>query len=90
MTAQARYFSACSIIMQQLQKELGPLSLQMTLTDVALNSPTSPTFPDRRKARVLCDYDSQDAGELSLIAGEVILFNCNLCQICVSFSSFPR
>lgn len=72
--AQARYFLACSATLQQLQKELGALSLQVSTTDITLNSPTSLGLPERRKARVICDYDSQDATELSLIAGEVAIF----------------
>jgi hypothetical protein len=75
VAAQARYYSACNAIMQQLQKELGSLSLQVSCSDLnnlSLNSPTSPSFPERRQARVLCDYDSQDPSELSLIAGEII------------------
>lgn len=70
--AQARYFSACNATLQQLQKELGALSLQVCSSDISLNSPTSPG-PERRQARVICDYDSQDASEMSLIAGEVVV-----------------
>jgi len=72
VAAQARYFSACNATMQQLQKELGSLSLQVSCSDLSLNSPTSNRSPERRQARVLCDYDSQDPTEMSLIAGEVI------------------
>ena len=68
--------------MQQLQKELGSLSLQVSCSDLnnlSLNSPTTPNSShEGRQARVLCDYDSQDPSELSLIAGEVlnIIGNC--------------
>lgn len=61
--------------MQQLQKELGSLSLQVSCSDLnnlSLNSPSTPTSHEGRQARVLCDYDSQDPGEMSLMAGEVI------------------
>ena len=57
--------------MQQLQKELGALSLQVSTSDISFNNPSTPGLTERRKARVLCDYDSQDVTELSLIAGEV-------------------
>lgn len=72
--AQAKYFSQCNAVLQQLQKDLGSLSLQITSSDLNLSSAssTSPKQTERRKARVLCDYDSQDATELSLIAGEII------------------
>lgn len=73
--AQAKYYASCSEQLKQLQKELGSLSLQVSTSDLALSisSPTSPGAAERRQARVLCDYDSQDATELSLIAGEVCL-----------------
>ncbi|XP_046640054.1 endophilin-B1-like [Daphnia pulicaria] len=70
--AQARYFLACSATLQQLQKELGALSLQVSTSDITFNNPSTPGLSERRKARVICDYDSQDITELSLIAGEVI------------------
>lgn len=75
VAAQARYYSTCNAALQALQKELGSLSLQVSTSDLtmSLSSPISPGEDDEcRKARVLCDYDSQDSSELSLIAGEVL------------------
>lgn len=75
VAAQARYYSTCNAALQALQKELGSLSLQVSTSDLtmSLSSPISPGEDDEcRKARVLCDYDSQDSSELSLIAGELI------------------
>ena len=74
VAAQARYYSTCNAALQALQKELGSLSLQVSTSDLtmSLSSPISPgEESESRKARVLCDYDSQDSSELSLIAGEV-------------------
>lgn len=71
MTAQARYFSDCSAVLMQLQKELGSSSLQVSATDFVVSNPSTPRMDERRKARVICDYDSQDISELSLLAGEV-------------------
>jgi len=71
VTAQARYFSDCSAVLMQLQKELGSSSLQVSTTDFVVSNPSSPRMDARRKARVICDYDSQDVTELSLLAGEV-------------------
>jgi hypothetical protein len=71
--AQARYFLACSATLQQLQKELGALSLQVSTSDITFNNHSTPGLSERRKARVICDYDSQDITELSLIAGEVFM-----------------
>jgi len=72
VTAQARYFSDCSAALLQLQKELGSSSLQVSTSDFPVSNPSSPRTSERRKARVICDYDSQDVSELSLLAGEVI------------------
>lgn len=71
MTAQARYFSDCSAVLLQLQKELGSSSLQVSATDFIVSNPSSPRMNERKKARVICDYDSQDVCEMSLLAGEV-------------------
>lgn len=79
--AQARYYLACSTTLQQLQKELGALSLHVSSLDMQLDSPSTAGTSERKQARVICDYDSQDSSEMSLIAGEVVLYHN-------SFSSF--
>ncbi|KAK7870651.1 hypothetical protein R5R35_009142 [Gryllus longicercus] len=76
---QVRYHAQCHQIMQDLQRELGSLSL--TTPGAAPYQPLVPQSTDSgttvqnglQRARVLCDYDAKDATELSLMVDEVIL-----------------
>lgn len=71
---QVRYHAQCHQIMQDLQRELGSLSL--TTPGAAPYQPFVPQSEVQngsQRARVLCDYDAKDATELSLMADEVIL-----------------
>ncbi|CAH1368345.1 unnamed protein product [Tenebrio molitor] len=75
---QARFYSQCTTIMTDLQRELASMS---SMPGVDPHSPINPKQNEAknevlnglRKARVIYDYDAQDTTELSLMANEVIL-----------------
>ncbi|XP_064458217.1 endophilin-B1-like isoform X2 [Ornithodoros turicata] len=85
--AQMTYYAQCQQYMADLQKELAGMSIAVgggsggnSSAFQSMFSPSSPTGGDiitpatsnRKKARVLYDYDAHDNSELSLIADEVI------------------
>jgi endophilin-B len=75
---QARFYSQCTTIMTDLQRELASMS---SMPGVDPHSPINPKQNEAknealnglRKARVIYDYDAQDTTEMSLMANEVIL-----------------
>ncbi|XP_044268426.1 endophilin-B1 isoform X1 [Tribolium madens] len=76
---QARFYSQCTTIMTDLQRELASMS---SMPGVDPNSPINPKPNEwnnevsnngMRKARVIYDYDGQDTTELSLMANEIIM-----------------
>ncbi|CAH1098773.1 unnamed protein product [Psylliodes chrysocephalus] len=64
---QARYYSQCTTIMTDLQRELASLSSSLP------NQNNTSTDEDMQKAKVLYDYEAKDSTELSLKANEVML-----------------
>ncbi|XP_063932140.1 endophilin-B1 isoform X2 [Zophobas morio] len=70
---QARFYSQCTTIMTDLQRELASMS---SMPGVDPNSPINPKNEwnnEMRKARVIYDYDAQDTTEMSLMANEIIM-----------------
>lgn len=89
--SQVTYYAQCHQYMVDLQRELSSMSIatatgnQPTSFQNLYPSPTSPTAPpldpatagDKKRARVLYDYDAHDSSELSLLADEVIYVTSN-------------
>ncbi|KAI4465452.1 sh3 domain-containing [Holotrichia oblita] len=74
---QARYYSQCSTIMAELQKEMSSIASQSGAAPftptISINDHINDTASNNlKKARVLYDYDAKDTTELSLITDEVI------------------
>ncbi|KAK9869535.1 hypothetical protein WA026_003291 [Henosepilachna vigintioctopunctata] len=73
--SQARFYSQCTTIMTDLQRELASLS---ALPGTVLNNPdvvngrSSNIAEDFRRAKVLYSYEPKDSTELSLVANEII------------------
>ncbi|KAI4465460.1 sh3 domain-containing [Holotrichia oblita] len=72
---QARYYSQCSTIMAELQKEMSSIASQSGAAPftptISINDHINDTASNNlKKARVLYDYDAKDTTELSLITDE--------------------
>ncbi|XP_049822807.1 endophilin-B1 isoform X2 [Aethina tumida] len=72
---QARFYSQCTTIMTELQRELASLSgIPNTQQNSIHSEDSSPENQiDTNRARVLYDYEAKDSTELNLSANEVIL-----------------
>ncbi|XP_028128486.1 endophilin-B1 isoform X2 [Diabrotica virgifera virgifera] len=66
---QARFYSQCTTIMTDLQRELASLSSSLPVSPTQTNTPTE---EDMMKAKTLYDYEAKDSTELNLKANEVI------------------
>ncbi|PSN29909.1 Endophilin-B1 [Blattella germanica] len=93
---QVRFFAQCHSIMQDLQRDVGSLSMSAPGSTAAYQtlSLQSPETNDASKAgqlraRVLYDYDAKDATELSLLADEVSNNSEIKCKCIVSLIEFP-
>ncbi|KAG1710446.1 Endophilin-B1 [Nymphon striatum] len=76
--AQMNYYYECYQCMNELQKELASTSLgnfganSSAHPNLFSNSSSTELGTNKRRAKVLYDYDAQDSTELSLLAEEVI------------------
>ncbi|XP_067131784.1 endophilin-B1 isoform X2 [Centruroides vittatus] len=89
--SQVTYYAQCHQYMVDLQRELSSMSIATSAGNHPASfqnlypSPSSPTAPpldpavagDKKRARVLYDYDAHDSSELSLLADEVIYVTSN-------------
>ncbi|KAJ8961204.1 hypothetical protein NQ318_008887 [Aromia moschata] len=71
---QARFYSQCTTVMTDLQRELASMSGVPPTPKNSTPTDDSSVDSDMMKARVLYDYEAKDSTELSLVANEVILF----------------